>query len=137
VSGASVTGSGKGQIQWETRLTITTGASITLTLSALASAVAGAFGTTAVTKIKELIVQLEEGTTGYTIQVGDAASNAWAALLGATGVATITAGGKLHVSAPVDGMTVTGSSSDQLKINNPSGGTVHVQVIIIAEGTMG
>ena len=137
VHGASVTGTGKARIQWESRRTLTTGTNETLTLSALASPNAGAFGTTVFTKIKEILIQVEEGTTGYILNVGAAASNPWAALAGTTGIIPITAGGKIHVSAPVDGLAVSSGTSDQLKFANPSGGTVHFQIIIIGEGTMG
>ena len=127
-------GTGANQINaaWTDTITILTTADTTLDLTALAG---GAFGTVAFSKVKEIIIQVATATTGYRILVGGAAENQFSGhLADASDIIRVDAAGQLHLSSPVDGYTVDATHSD-LKIENPSGGSVVLDITILGVGT--
>lgn len=126
-------GSGKAQILAYGSSTLLTNTSEELDLTALGTA----YGDGAITKIKALIIWLDTATTGYRLEVGAAASNAISTLFGNTNdVLKVTAGGILLLTAPVDGYAITADTADILKINNPSGGSVTYNWVVIGEGSV-
>ncbi len=129
------TGASHANVVWEDLRSLNTGTSETLDL---AGALVGDFSTVTFTKIKAIAIWLVTASTGYRIEIGGAASNAFADWVGnANDVVKLQAGGTLALSAPVDGYTVTADTGDLLKINNPSGGTVQYGIWILGEGTVG
>jgi hypothetical protein len=132
---ANGTGANQVQVQWHDQRTLLTTAGETLDLTALAG---GAFGTANFGKVKELIIKLVTATSGYRLQVGDAAgtANKWTApFADPADIITPGAGGILHLSSPVDGWTVDGTHK-LLLIYNPSGGSVVFDIYIAGTGTM-
>jgi hypothetical protein len=131
---ANGTGANKAQVSWHDRRTLATTTSENIDLS---GALSGAFGVTTFTKIKALCIKVNTTTAGYRLEVGKAVANAFDALFcDPTDAIKVQAGGVLLLWAPVDGYTVTGDTADILKINNPSGGTISYDIIVIGEGTV-
>lgn len=131
---ADGTGNDAANVQWLSERTLACGATETLALQG--SLVAFDGSVINFTKIKAL--SIENTSQDNTLKVGNAASLAWAALLGATGVAevpkaTAKAHGLLLVFAPA-GMTV-GASLLNLKLAH--GGqvstTITYRIVIIGE----
>jgi len=89
------------------------GGNITFTLSALV----GALGTVAMTKVLAFVF-LNKSTTD-SVTVGAAALHPWAPLATAE---TVGPGGALVLLVPVSGLTVTSGSSDQVKIDATGAG---------------
>lgn len=86
-------------------------------------------------RVKALIVRAAPGNTNNVV-IGNAASNAWAALLGATGTAVLRPGAALAVVAgtsDANGYAVTASTGDLLKVAN-SGGVTPVTYDIVVIG---
>ncbi|MCK9570375.1 hypothetical protein M0R72_15620 [Candidatus Pacearchaeota archaeon] len=129
------TGANKAQVHWTDQRILLTTAGETLDLEALA----GAFGVVTFDKIKFLIIEVTTLTTGYRLEVGAADANQWAGanqlLKDVSDILRVEAGGVLLWIAPVDGGVVDGTHSD-LKIYNPSGGSVTYNIIAIGEGTV-
>jgi len=130
------TGANKAQIQWADQRTLLTTAGETLDLRALVGA---AFGTALFTKVKYLLIKPITATAGYRLEVGAADANQFCGSLGplkdATSLAIAGAGGGVKFESPVDGFTVDATHKD-LKIYNPSGGSVTYDIIIIGEGSV-
>lgn len=85
-------------------------------------------------RVRELAVQVVDTTAGHDINLGDAASNAWAAFWGATGTCTVHAGTILYRTDPTSvgsgvGAVVT-SSSKNLKID-PGSNNVTINLLIV------
>jgi hypothetical protein len=126
------TGASKAQIQYHNQLSLLTNTSVELDLRALVTA----FGVAVMSKVKMMAVQVITETSGYTVEVGGAASNAWEACFGAAGdVVIVGAKSCLMLGNVIDGLTVD-ASHKQLKFHNPAGGTVTFKVWIIGEGAM-
>lgn len=126
----SGTGANKAQIAIADQRSLTTGANETLDLKAMASA----FGSAAVTKIKAIRFELVTATAGYTLKVKAGSSNGLSAFFSdASDEVVITAGGALQLEAPVDGYTVD-ATHKTLLITNPAGGTATYNILILAEG---
>lgn len=84
-------------------------------------------------RVRELVIEIVDTTAGHDVTIGDAASNAWAPFLGATGTYVIFAGTIYHVADPNTvgsgvGAVVTGSSK-ALKLD-PGSNTVVVNILI-------
>ncbi|MCE5200843.1 MAG: hypothetical protein ABFD54_05705 [Armatimonadota bacterium] len=127
-------GSGKVQVQWHDRRTLATTTSEDIDLAGVLSS---AFGVVTFTKIKALIIKVNTVTTGYRLEVGGAAANAFASMFGdVSDTVKVQADGVLLLYAPVDGYTVTAGTADILKISNPSGGSVSYDIIVIGEGSV-
>lgn len=126
------TGANKGQEAVFIQSTLATATPETWDLQAIA----GAFGNVNFTKIKLLAIAVTTTTPGYRLEIGGAASNAWEVPVAAAGdIIKAYAGGLFIWTSPVDGGTVDGTHSD-LKINNPSGGSVTYQMWIVGEGAL-
>ncbi|MEV0445854.1 hypothetical protein AB0I84_12875 [Streptomyces spectabilis] len=85
-------------------------------------------------RVKGLFIAAAATNTNNVI-IGNAASNAWAALLGATGTVTLRPGASLGVmTGPADATAypVTAGTGDLLKVANSAGGTgVTYDVVIV------
>ena len=93
------------------------------------------FGDTlAFARIKGIIIALNTTTAGYTLEIGGAASNQFAAIVGdgASDKIIVRAGGFLILWAPdATAYAVTNSASDLLKINNPNAASIIYDIILI------
>ena len=126
------TGSGKAQASWSDIRSILTTANEELDLTALANA----FGTLTIAKVKMLIINPVTATTGYRLLVGGAAANAWSAFLAdPSDIVRVDSGSPLVLTSLIDGWTVD-ATHKMLKIENPSGGTFEYQIIIVGEGSV-
>jgi hypothetical protein len=101
----------------------------------LAGALTSALGATLTfVKVKGLLVAAAPGNTNNVV-LGAAASNAWSALLGATGTVTLRPGAAFAVfagSADSAGYAVTAGNGDLLKVANSGAGTsVSYDILII------
>ncbi|MCM2394357.1 hypothetical protein [Streptomyces albipurpureus] len=129
---ASGTGAGKADKVFHDRRTLAASATEDLDL---AGVLLDAFGT-AITfvKVKGLFVAAAEGNTNSVI-VGNATSNAWSTLLGATGTVTLRPGASFGVMAGAADATayaVTAGTGDLLKIANSAAGTsVSYDIVIV------
>ena len=87
---------------------------------------------TTASKLKVLLVALKTLTSGYSIQIcGQSQTGEWTYLTGAIGNAiTVTAGGMLLVTVPVDGLPVS-STVRTLSIYNASAGAVTVDIYAV------
>ena len=128
------TGASKAQEVWHDKRTLLTTANEELDLTALAG---GAFGTYNFSKIKALVIHVNTVTSGYRLEIGGAASNAFSAFVKDPSDIDLCAasGTKILIDSPIDGATVD-STHKMLKINNPSGGTVEYEIWILGEGTV-
>ncbi|MFE6103188.1 hypothetical protein ACFVQ4_24970 [Streptomyces laurentii] len=129
---ADGTGAGKADRVWSDRRQLNASATEDLDL---AGVLLDAFGS-AVTfaRIKGIVIAAAAGNTNNVV-VGNAASNAWSTLLGATGTLTLRPGAFVAVgtgAADATGYTVTASTGDVLKIaNSGAGSTVTYDIHII------
>lgn len=119
----SGTGAGKADRVFSDRRTLNASATEDLDL---AGALIDAFGA-AITfaRIKGIIIAAADGNTNNVV-VGNATSNAWAALLGATSTVTLRPGSFLAVGtgvADANGYAVTAGTGDLLKVANSGAGT--------------
>jgi hypothetical protein len=119
----SGTGAGKADRVFSDRRTLAASATEDLDL---AGVLLDAFGS-AITfaRIKGLIIAAAAGNTNNVV-VGNATSNAWATLLGATSTVTLRPGAFLAVGtgvADATGYAVTAGTGDLLKIANSGAGT--------------
>jgi len=122
------TGSGQADVFWSDHRTLAASGTETLDLN---GSLSDAFGATVnLTAVKAVLVCGDAANTNNVL-VGDAASNAWAAFLGAAGVATVQPGGCMLAMAPNAGYAVAGGTTDQLKIANSSSGTGISYTIIV------
>jgi len=127
------TGANKAQIQWHDERSLATTTNETLDLQALAG---GMFGTANFSKVKEIRIRLVTTTAGYRIEISPGGTNPWLGIFGsATDKVTIYADGVFAVASAVDGFAVS-STSKTLKINNPSGGSVTYDIVVIGEGSI-
>lgn len=133
---ANGSGSGQAQQMWFDERTLLTTATEELDLQALA---AGPFGTVNFSKVKGIIIRVTTATAGYRLLIGGAVANQFAGaaqmLQDATDKIKIGAGSQFFMSNFVDGFTVDGTHKD-IKIDNPSGGSVTYQIIIWGTGTV-
>jgi len=126
------TGANKAQASWTDRRSLLTTTSEEIDLRALTNG----FGTLTATKIKALIIRVRTTTPGYRLLVGGAASNAWEAWTTQTGsIIRVGAGSQLVISDWIDGLIVD-ATHKMLKIENPSGGTVEYDIIVLCEGSV-
>lgn len=128
------TGTGAGKADLRFTDTRTLAASATEDLD-LAGVLTDAFGVALTfVKIKGLFISAAVGNTNNVV-VGAAASNAWAALLNATGTITLRPGATLGVMAGAADATtyaVTAGTGDLLKVANSAAGTsVTYDIVII------
>jgi hypothetical protein len=84
-------------------------------------------------RIRDLVVQVVTATVDFNVTLGNAASNSWAALWGATGTHVVPAGSIFYVTDPTTvgaskGL-VTSGTSKSLKLD-PGANTVVVNLII-------
>lgn len=119
----SGTGAGKADRVFSDRRTLAASATEDLDL---AGVLLDAFGQTITfARVKGLIVAAAAANTNNVV-IGNATSNAWAALLGATSTAIIRPGAFLALGtgeADAVGYAVTAGTGDQLKVANSAGGT--------------
>lgn len=84
-------------------------------------------------RIRELVIQVVTTTSGYTVTVGAAAANPWAALWGTTGTMVIPAGSIFRVSEPnllsTAGLVTSGTSKN-LKLD-PGANQVVINLMIV------
>ena len=102
----------------------------------LAGALADAFGRTLTfTAVKAIIVEAPATNTNNVL-VGGAASNAVPLFGDATDVVAVKPGGKLSLTAPKTGVTVTAGTGDILKVANSGSGTaVDYTITVIGIGS--
>jgi hypothetical protein len=99
----------------------------------MAGVLTDAFGSTITfTKIKAILV-MADADNGDNIEVGGAASNAFASFLGdATDVVIVPPGGLFLLTAPdATGFAVTAGTGDLLKINNADSGAAADYTIVL------
>ncbi|MFF5972219.1 hypothetical protein ACFY7C_11940 [Streptomyces sp. NPDC012769] len=130
-SWATGTGAGKADKVFSDRRQLAASATEDLDL---AGVLLDAFGQ-AITfaRIKGLIIRADAANTNNVI-LGNATSNAWAALLGATGTLTLRPGASLGLNTgPADatGYAVTAGTGDILKVANSGGGTTVTYDIVL------
>jgi hypothetical protein len=132
VSLVNGTGAGAADRLYSDRRTLAASATEDLDLAGVLTDAFGASITFA--RIKGLIISASAANTNNVI-IGNATSNAWAALLGATGTVTLRPGACLGVMAgPADvtGYAVTAGTGDVLKVANSAGGSsVTYDVVLI------
>lgn len=129
----SGTGQNKANVQWHDTRTLTTGATETLDLQALAGA---AFGTVNLSKIKALVINVTTTTTGYTLKLKAGASNGFSACFSdPSDELVITNNGLLALFATGDGYTVDATHKTIL-LTNPAGGSLTYDIIIVGEGSV-
>ena len=105
--------------------TLAAAASVTLTLSALTDDLGR---TVAFVNVDSLIIQSVTRTAGDYLTVGNAASNAWTAIMGGTTPIYKVYGLDLKVADNIDGFAVSSGSSDQLKIVNSGSNSLTFKV---------
>lgn len=132
VSLASGTGAGQADLVFSDRRTLAASGTEDLDL---AGSLIGAYGNTLTyARIKGLYVAASAANTNNVV-IGNAASNAWATLLNATGTVTLRPGAALLAMAgPNDatGYAVTAGTGDLLHvINSASGSSVTYDVVVI------
>ncbi|MFG2900975.1 hypothetical protein ACGFZH_28300 [Streptomyces zaomyceticus] len=119
----SGTGAGKADKVYQARRTIAASGSEDLDL---AGVLTDAFGATITfAKVKGLFVAASAANSNNVV-IGNASSNAWSTLLGATGTVTLRPGAVLAVAAGAADATtyaVTASTGDLLKVANSAGGS--------------
>ncbi|MFF9199963.1 hypothetical protein ACF09L_32630 [Streptomyces sp. NPDC014779] len=120
---ANGTGAGKADRVWSDRRTLAASATEDLDL---AGVLLDAFGQ-AVTfaRIKGIVIAAAAGNTNNVV-VGNATSNAWSTLLGATGTLTLRPGAFAAVgtgTSDATGYVVTAATGDLLKIANSGAGS--------------
>lgn len=127
-------GTGAGQVDkyWELKgVTIAAGNSVTYTLSSLTD---GLNRAVAFARVKELLIDLTDSSNvaGDIVNVGNATSNPWTALMGGTTPTYIVrAAGFDHKCAPgATAFAVASGSSDQLKIANPGSNAIKMNIYI-------
>ncbi|MFF5984420.1 hypothetical protein ACFY78_36815 [Streptomyces olindensis] len=120
---ASGTGAGKADKVFSDRRTLAASATEDLDL---AGSLVDAFGATITfARIKGIIVAAADANANNVV-VGNATSNAWATLLGATGTVVLRPGAFLAVGtgvADATGYAVTAGTGDLLKVANSGAGT--------------
>lgn len=126
---ASGVGSGQADKIWHDERTIAASGTDDLDL---AGVLADAFGSTlTLARVKGLIVAAAAANVNNVV-VGNAASNAWATLLGATHTLQVRPGGLIAAFAPdATGYAVTGGTGDILRIANGGAGTGVIYDIVI------
>jgi hypothetical protein len=128
---ADGTGTGQADRIWHDTRTLAASATEDLDL---AGVLVDAFGATVTfARVKGLVVATLAANTNNVV-VGNATSNAWAALLGATGTLTVRPGAVVACFAgPADavGYAVTAGTGDLLKVANGAGGTAVTYDIIV------
>lgn len=125
-------GANKAQAVWTDSRSLLTTTSETLDLNALVNA----FGTLSLSKVKAIMIYPTTATAGYRLLVSAGASNGWSACFGdASDVLRVDAGSPALLTSFVDGWTVDGTHKT-IKIENPSGGTVAYEILILGEGTV-
>lgn len=129
------TGSGKAQLCYHEKRSLLTTTDETLDLTALD----GTFGTYAFSEVKAILIEVETASTGYRLEVGAAAENQWAGanqpIKDPSDIIRVGASGRWLHEAAVDGFAVDATHKN-LKISNPSGGTVAYRIIVLGEGTV-
>jgi hypothetical protein len=127
------TTTGKAQEVYYDERTLTTTAGEDLDLELMS----GAFGDIVFAKIKLLVINVLTATSGYRLEIGGAASEAWEQFVKTTGdIVKADAGGCVVLyNSPVDGGTVDGTHHN-LKVYNPSGGSVTYQIWIVGTGEL-
>ncbi|MER7801249.1 hypothetical protein ABTX71_13050 [Streptomyces parvulus] len=120
---ASGTGAGKADKVFSDRRTLAASASEDLDLT---GTLVDAFGATiSMARVKGIIVAAAAGNTNNVV-LGNATSNAWATLLGATHTLTLRPGAFVAVgtgAADATGYAVTAGTGDLLKVANSGGST--------------
>ncbi len=126
------TGASKAQAAWTDIRSLATTTSEDIDLTALTNA----FGDLAFTSVKLLIINVLTATTGYRLLVGGASSNAWSAFVDdPSDIVHIGAGSAFVITDWIDGLDVD-STHKVLKVENPSGGTVQYEIIVLGEGAV-
>lgn len=129
---ASGTGAGKADLRFTDTRTLAASATEDLDLAGVLTDVYGVALT--FVKIKGLFIAAATTNTNNVV-VGAASSNAWAALLNATGTITLRPGAALALMAGAADATtyaVTGGTGDLLKVANSAGSTsVSYDIVII------
>lgn len=125
---ANGTGADAGNEWWSRILSVTAGAAVTHTLSAL---VDDAGRSCPFAKVRGFAAY---NRGGGALKLGGATTHAWLGFLGtATDTITVQSSGSFAITAPeVAGMAVGAGSADQLKIDAVSG-TVDYQIVIFGE----
>lgn len=125
------TGAGQVDLIYAKRLSLVASTPQTLDLTSIAD-LSGA--TVNFARVRELILRVVTTTVDFNVTLGAAASNAWAAIWGASGTHVVMAGSILYITDPTTvgaskGM-YTGGSSKNLKID-PGSNNVTVDLIIV------
>ncbi|MCX5229674.1 hypothetical protein [Streptomyces sp. NBC_00233] len=128
----SGTGAGKADRMFSDRRTLAASATEDLDLAGVLLDAFGAAITWA--RVKGLYIRAADANVNNVV-VGNASSNAWAALLGATGTITLRPGASFGVTvgaADATAYAVTAGTADLLKVANSGAGTsVSYDVVII------
>jgi hypothetical protein len=116
----SGTGVGKADKVYQARRTIAASGSEDLDLAGVLTDAFGASITFA--RVKGLFIAAAAANSNNVV-IGNATSNAWAALLNATGTLTLRPGAVLAGAADTTTYAVTASTGDLLKVANSAGGS--------------
>jgi len=104
-----------------------------LDLTALTNTLFGSTITINFAKVKSVLIVNTSTTSGDELRVGAAASDPFTPPFngGATSVVEVGADSALLLSSNKDGWTVTGGSSDVLRIANPGGNSITYNIVIV------
>lgn len=126
------TGADKAQVQWHSRLSISSASSTTIDLTALE----GMYGNVAFSVIKAIYIKLNTETDTYTLEVGNATTNNQKLFLkDNSDVFVLNNAGYLFCQSAKKGWIVDANNKN-IKLNNPNATGVTVDVFIIGEGTV-
>ena len=126
---ANGTGANQAEVIYKDNRTLAAGASDTIDLHG--GTFKDAFGNGIVlSKVLALVIKNAGGSSG-TLTVGDAATNAWAAALGATGTVIVDIGGALVLIAPSATGYPVSSASFELKVLNNGAGNSTYDILVI------
>jgi hypothetical protein len=127
---ANGTGSGQADLVWHDKITVAGSGSQDIDLS---GTLTNALGVSCVfAKVKEIFIENLSATKTLTI-FGDA--NSVGILGAAVQTLILKPSGKLYLSAPLDGYTVTAATGDILQIANEAGASADVNVWIVGTST--
>ena len=127
------TGADQADKIWHDNRTLAGAASDDLDLNALTNSIFGSTVTINFAKVKAIVIKNKSTTAGDELKVGDAATNPFVGPFAGDVDAVVEVGADsvLVLASLKDGWTVTGGSSDVLRINNPNAGSVTYDIVII------
>lgn len=118
---------------WHDTRTLATATNDDLDLNALTNSIFGSPVTINFAKVKAIIIKNKSTTSGDELKVGAAGTNPFVGPFAGvtTAIVEVGADSVLVLTSLKDGWTVTGGSSNVLRINNPNAGSVTYDIVII------